>query len=482
MARLLSIELTNFKNVGHGRIEFPSVSGKGDGADIIGIYGQNGSGKTAVIEALEILFWIIMGSSLDDSSADCIRFGCDEAQVCIEVAVPNRGDSKPGSFYKVNYCVTLGREQNLLLIRKERLSYLNPQAEKPRKTLLLEHINIEGEDSTLFSTTPKTFWDSFFSSSLEFATEYRVLERVTRKERSSLLFSLDFFHALLNANKILDENERHSETKHTVVNRLVSPLLTVIVGLKEFALNLSVLTTVNNARVSLNNLEIAPWCDPHEAGLKKSIVINIDEPSVLSQSELVALDTTLNAINTVLVALVPGLTLAVQPLGNELCEDGDMGSRIEIVSHRGDCMVPFRCESEGVKKIVSILGHLINVYNNEDCCVAIDELDSGIFEFLLGELLEVLAEHGKGQLIFTAHNLRPLETLPTRSLIFTTTNPDKRYIEFSGVRSSNNLRDLYLRAINLGGQSETVYEPTSKYEIDASFYDAGCFEVPGAEE
>lgn len=37
-------------------------------------------------------------------------------------------------------------------------------------------------------------------------------------------------------------------------------------------------------------------------------------------------------------------------------------------------------------------------------CVAVDELDSGIFEFLPpGELLQVLKEHGRGQLIFTAY-------------------------------------------------------------------------------
>lgn len=42
---------------------------------------------------------------------------------------------------------------------------------------------------------------------------------------------------------------------------------------------------------------------------------------------------------------------------------------------------------------------LIDVYAKPSACVAVDELDSGIFEFLLGELLQVLKEHGRGQLI-----------------------------------------------------------------------------------
>lgn len=35
--------------------------------------------------------------------------------------------------------------------------------------------------------------------------------------------------------------------------------------------------------------------------------------------------------------------------------------------------------------------------------------NGGIFEYLLGELLNIISEKGKGQLIFTSHNLRPLE-------------------------------------------------------------------------
>ncbi|MCH4081580.1 MAG: ATP-binding protein [Atopobiaceae bacterium] len=110
--------------------------------------------------------------------------------------------------------------------------------------------------------------------------------------------------------------------------------------------------------------------------------------------------------------------------------------------------------------------------SDENACLVIDELDSGIFEFLLGEILQVISDHSKGQLIFTAHNLRPLECLPSSCLVFTTTKPDNRYIKFRGSGASNNLRSQYLRAINLGGQKEQVYEPTSETEIGAAFYRA----------
>ncbi|MFA7109664.1 MAG: AAA family ATPase, partial [Sphaerochaetaceae bacterium] len=56
--RILSVELTNFKNVENGIIVMPSALDKdyfSNKADLVGIYGQNGSGKTSVIEALQFI-------------------------------------------------------------------------------------------------------------------------------------------------------------------------------------------------------------------------------------------------------------------------------------------------------------------------------------------------------------------------------------------------------------------------------------------
>lgn len=100
-------------------------------------------------------------------------------------------------------------------------------------------------------------------------------------------------------------------------------------------------------------------------------------------------------------------------------------------------------------------------------------MDSGIFEYLLGEILRIISEKGKGQLIFTSHNLRPLETIDKGFVAFTTTNVNNRYIRFSNVKTNNNLRDFYYRDIMLGEQDEPVYETTNNYEIALAFREAG---------
>ena len=73
--RITRVVLDSFKSVQHGEIEFNC--GKkfvpyGTKSDILGVYGQNGSGKTSLIEALAILERLMNGSRVPDVYADCI--------------------------------------------------------------------------------------------------------------------------------------------------------------------------------------------------------------------------------------------------------------------------------------------------------------------------------------------------------------------------------------------------------------------------
>lgn len=112
---------------------------------------------------------------------------------------------------------------------------------------------------------------------------------------------------------------------------------------------------------------------------------------------------------------------------------------------------------------------MISVYNNPEICLVVDEMDSGIFEFLLGELIGVLYQSAKGQLIFTSHNLRALEMLGNRNIICSTTNSKNRYIRLKGIARNNNRRDFYLRAVLLGGQEESLYDNVDLVAIENAF-------------
>ena len=93
--------------------------------------------------------------------------------------------------------------------------------------------------------------------------------------------------------------------------------------------------------------------------------------------------------------------------------------------------------------------------------------------FLLGELLKIVSEKGKGQLIFTSHNLRPLETVDKSCIAFTTTDPDERYVRMTRISANNNPRMVYYRNIILGTDSVQFYDNTNSAEIDLAFRKGG---------
>ena len=116
---------------------------------------------------------------------------------------------------------------------------------------------------------------------------------------------------------------------------------------------------------------------------------------------------------------------------------------------------------------------MIGLYNQRSMTVAIDELDSGIFEYLLGEFLKIISNKAKGQLIFTSHNLRPLETIDRSFIAFTTTDPKNRYFRQKNIRDTNNLRDFYFRNIVLGNNEPKLYDATDNAAISLALRQSG---------
>lgn len=70
-------------------------------------------------------------------------------------------------------------------------------------------------------------------------------------------------------------------------------------------------------------------------------------------------------------------------------------------------------ESTGIKKLIKLFAYLREMVHGG--IVFIDEFDSNLHDVYLCALLEYLMEYGKGQLCFTTHNLGPMDILKRRS-------------------------------------------------------------------
>ena len=108
----------------------------------------------------------------------------------------------------------------------------------------------------------------------------------------------------------------------------------------------------------------------------------------------------IDAINIALKAIIPNLKLELHKISEEINKDGIKVVQAKVFSIRDGKIFSTKYESAGIKRIISLLNYLISVYNDSAICLVVDELDAGIFEYLLGELIGELSEGAKGQLIF----------------------------------------------------------------------------------
>lgn len=452
--RVKEIELNGFKNVEHGLIKMPSTVEKKffeHGSDILGIYGQNGSGKTAVIEAMTIIQCLLKGEPLDEYIVNYIGKKSDTCSLRVRFSI-DVAERKS----LVDYCVELSRNEESFKVAKESLSLTKWNGEKFLKKKLLLGYEEKNVKSIL---RPQFRYEELIKANDENLINLAVAKKLSQKDKSSFLFGTE-------ARKVfLDKSAENIAEDYAFV----------ICVLNRYALiDLFVITSEHSAPISMNFFMPVAFRVDHEHGVSSGdIGIGLVEPFKIDNRSYEMVQLVIREINIVLEKVIPGMSIGIHDYGELLLENGELGHRIELTSVKNDIIIPLACESEGIIKIISILDVLMGVYNNASMCLIIDELDAGIFEFLLGELLRIFENNAKGQIIFTSHNLRALEMMDKNSLVFSTTNPKNRYIRFQNVKNNNNLRDLYLRAITLGGQKEEIYAETDSVEINRALRRAG---------
>lgn len=461
IVRIESITISNFKNVVNGVLSFENTR-KPYMSSILGLYGQNGSGKTALIDVIALLKYALCGQVIPVQFCDYINVNADNSTLKYEFKVVN---GNTGALYSAAYEFSIRKdladssqnigddvgipEQYKATLYNEVLSYSYECGEV--KMNFLPVIDTRTEDVFV----PKTKYDTLTGKNKSVETDLIVAKKIAKTTSRSFVFSKELLNVIRN----------NCKEPWRVF------LMESLVNFGNFGL--FVINTANSGLISMNALPLAFKYEEKSMGAVGNLMLPLNGAETIPQEAVDIVKKVIDHMNIVLSQIIPGLTISVKDLGSQLLKNGKVGCKIQMMSHKNSKEIPLQYESDGIKKIVSILQLLIVVYNKPTITVAIDELDSGVFEYLLGEILRIISEKGKGQLIFTSHNLRPLETLDRGFIAFTTTNPANRYIRLSNVKNNNNLRDFYYRDIVLGEQSEVVYEPTNNYEIALAFREAG---------
>lgn len=454
IVRLSSLQLTNIKNVKKGTIYMPNTVNKilsADKAEILGIYGQNGSGKTAIVDALYFLQKVMIGADLDQSLEDYMDMDSDTAEIFADFNL-----FMNGIVFEIGYRLSLSREEKVVVISRETLSGAkNENGIRTNKTVFMDYQR--DQTNTIFK--PQKRLDEILEENKDIKTDLIVARKMAEKSNCSYIFGES-------SRDIFCREYKNGFQQFSVI----------ISSLFEFALkDLFVIRNTHLGVISANFvLPMAFRIENDNMGTKGDFTVSLTEPILVDEERKNLLETIVEQINIVLYTIIPGLQVTIKNYGKQSLDDGEEGWKLELMSKReGMKEIPIRMESEGIIKIISILNALIQAFGNPSICLVIDELDSGIFEYMLGELLDIFKKSAKGQLIFTSHNLRALEMIDKESIMFSTTNPNNRYIHMKNVRESNNLRNMYIRSITLGGQSEEIYEETDSLKIARAFRKAG---------
>ena len=454
IVRLSSLQLTNIKNVKKGTIYMPNTVNKilsADKAEILGIYGQNGSGKTAIVDALYFLQKVMIGVDLDQSLEDYMDMDSDTAEIFADFNL-----FMNGIVFEIGYRLSLSREEKVVVISRETLSGAkNENGIRTNKTVFMDYQRDQA--NAIFK--PQKRLDEILEENKDIKTDLIVARKMAEKSNCSYIFGES-------SREIFCREYKNGFQQFSVI----------ISSLFEFALkDLFVIRNTHLGVISANFvLPMAFRIENDNMGTKGDFTVSLTEPILVDEERKNLLETIVEQINIVLYTIIPGLQVTIKNYGKQSLDDGEEGWKLELMSKReGMKEIPIRMESEGIIKIISILNALIQAFGNPSICLVIDELDSGIFEYMLGELLDIFKKSAKGQLIFTSHNLRALEMIDKESIMFSTTNPNNRYIHMKNVRESNNLRNMYIRSITLGGQSEQIYEETDSLKIARAFRKAG---------
>ncbi|UKS24999.1 ATP-binding protein [Paenibacillus sp. HWE-109] len=425
--KVVSLELRNVKNVRYGKIDLDLNNDDILDVQVVGLYGQNGSGKTAVVEAFSILQLLLNGQELPSKKQRLIYDGQESLSLVFEFILQAEDEIN-----KAIYHVELEYEEERMVVKSEKVKTKGKSYGKMFSYTRDESSSIE------LRQKPKQEVEVVLSG----------IKLLSQEVKGSLFFS-----------KIVSNQSK----------KLFSGVdLLVYIALKEqFAKNLLVIKNLQEGvfpSYLFNDFTSKPV---------ENSTYNVKDAINLSKEQYKYLSNVIERNNVVISSIIPDLNVHLKNMGATTLPNGEEGVRAEFLSEKGDTILPLSAESAGTLKLFAITTSLIAAFHNSSACVIIDELDAGVFEYLLGELVEIFQEHSKGQLIFTSHNLRVLEKLLPQNIWFTTTNEENRYIKFKKLQKNNNMRNVYLRTVLVGGQSEFLYEETNPLKIIRSFIEAG---------
>ena len=372
--KLKSIELKNFKNISDSKIEFKSNN-------LSGIYGPNGTGKTSIVESLQILqryFRIEKENLIEEELERQIKKVMKIGEKVLSIQIELEGEE-----YKYQYKVSFERDlyNNISVLQEElKEKEVVNNRKKYRSLILFDNTKKMGLPQLIFKEKNKEIVKIIDKILIDNDIKEQTLYIENTKMNSYL-------------NLILNQVYKVSETEKTKFPEYFTTIFKKVNLLKEYIYKIFLITLQDQAMFNMGSLiKMNIHLDKvyGEINVHGELPIFLNSETNYYPEEIVdIIIKTIEQVNGIFETIVIDSKLYCKEEGERERENGLKEKALNLyIKKFDDKEIYIENESTGIKKIISILSALVYYVKEKNALVVIDELDAHIFEYLLAIILK----------------------------------------------------------------------------------------------
>jgi AAA15 family ATPase/GTPase len=434
------LELTNFKSFSHFKIDFDKK--ENSPKQIAFIYGENGSGKTTIVDAFAFLKSTIFTIStyfsfLKEYLKKSVFFSPNDGFNRLDELISNIRPIESGEeeLTKLLFHFLLDGKKYIYMLSLSAHQVVSESLSYPiAKNLTVAFSFSRSSNKTSYEISPTLFKDASIKKRIDsfvkdFSGKNTFLSFIYNELRNSPLSGpekafdqgfIDFIQAISKIRILKKDME-----------------IDYIDGDTEMYSYPTMLHNYNSNSFFLPNLFTG------RAQKNKSF-------EVQKQNTITALS-----------SFVKGLSSSFAGVTYKIAELKDIRKKSYSLffiknSHGKTIEVPFERESRGNIQLVAIFSYLVSAATGD--LVIADEIDEGIHEYLFSSVVKSLFDDGsafKGQLIATCHNLTAMgDAIPKQSIYILDSSkpgedPIARSVDEYGIRlqENNNIESKYYQGV-----------------------------------
>lgn len=398
MNKIAKFGFNNIKNI-NNEIEFSFIEKKAENTkatdleefNIKGIYGPNGTGKTALIEALTIYKMLVTN---EDSMVKYFHYineliNNDNNSFMLSINSYLNNENIAKKTYNLHHQIEVALNNQKLSISSEKV-YIDEK-------LIIDINNGEINELNLSTAIENKMINTLKHASVLARFKEVLFLAVSNDEKVELISddireiaNIKNFMLLIEHCNLMDKMNIFFEEKDDHKDYFITRELDIISEARKDNSQSFEETKFAQIVGAFNKQK------SHPQFTKKSLVSNDDIDNI--RDELVSLTNFIKIFKPNLETL----TIDTRPLRDNMLE-------MEVIAVYGNLRVSLEFESVGIKKLVELYFMIKQLNNGE--IVVFDEIDAHLHDVALSEILCYLEDNATGQLIFTSHNLLTMDVL-----------------------------------------------------------------------